>query len=187
MRQVTHGQEQTQLRGRETPHVARQEQRPSGKDGRGGWCQSVDHRCSLRWSRSANARRCEAYREVHKRHRATRGLARSVHWSDVAGADVPARTPHQREPSCRGCEVMSSPPSASSPPEPPTGSAARSAPISWRNIRVWRAGTIVQAPTRLRVLRHIRNHGFLPEGYELEPAKGWAIDFMGFDTDEQGE
>ena len=74
-------------------------------------------------------------------------------------------------------------PPASPPPSPQAGAAARGAPIPWRTLRVWRDGKEVQAPTRLRVLRHLREHGRVPDGYTLEP-KWSAIDFMGFD--EQG-
>ena len=71
------------------------------------------------------------------------------------------------------------------PPSPQAGAAARGVPIPWRSVRVLRAGREVQANARLRILRHLREHGHLPDGYVLEPTKGWAIDFMGFD--EQGE
>jgi len=83
---------------------------------------------------------------------------------------------------------MVSAPPASPPSFPPNGATARGAhSISWRSVRVLRAGKIVQAPARVRALRHLQNHAHLPDGYTLDLPPGWAIDFMGFDADKQGE
>jgi hypothetical protein len=77
---------------------------------------------------------------------------------------------------------MASPPVVPSSPCPPQGAAARPAVFSWRSVVVLRGNRPVSGTERTKALRHLQNHGRLPDGYTIEPAKGWAIDFIGFDA-----
>jgi len=81
------------------------------------------------------------------------------------------------------CSAPATPPSS----DPPQGLAARGAhSVSWRSLRVLRNGNEVQARVRLRILRHLREHGFIPDGYTIEP-KWSVIDFLGFEVGDDSD
>jgi hypothetical protein len=81
---------------------------------------------------------------------------------------------------------MASPPVVPPSLSPQAGEAARPAVFSWRSVVVLRGNRPVSGAERTKALRHLQSHGRLPDGYTIEPAKGWAIDFLGFDA-QQGD